>query len=153
MTTAKTKFEGKYAKHDVKANKAVNVEFKAPYSELPNCVPALTMLNENTEVAVKIGADKKPLKLGVFLITGVNFGRDGDSTLKLQSQTDSVELDTLNLLVERSDEPLFILLKADIDDEEVDVDDDELDSDEDEDTEDDFDDESENEIDDEDWDV
>lgn len=123
MAVFQIKYEASYSKHDVKANKAVNVEFKMPYSELPHYIQATALLNENVTVGVKIGSDKKPMRLGTFMINGVNVGRDGDGTIKLNSQTDAVELDNLNILVERCSEPIHLFLKANIEESDEEEDD------------------------------
>jgi hypothetical protein len=119
METIKLKFEGKYVDHNVKANKAVNLQFKMPYTELVNYIQSIQMLNENVTVGVKIGADK-PITLGTYMVFNINVDRDGEGKLKLNSQLDFIEGNALNELATRSDEPLSILLKAEIDTEEND---------------------------------
>jgi hypothetical protein len=124
--TVKLKFEGQYSNHNVKANKAVSLVFKMPYTELSNYVQSLQMLNENVIFAIKLSADK-PKKIGSFMIKNLNIGGDGAGTLKLDSMLDYVEPGILNELATRSDEPLFIMLKATIeDDEEPEEDEDEI---------------------------
>jgi hypothetical protein len=115
METVKVKTEAKYVSHDVKANKSVNITFKMPYSELSSYIQTIQMLNENITVAGKIGTDKKPLKFGTFMVQSINVDRDGQGTMKFNSQLDFVEAATLNELASRNDEPLILLLKADID--------------------------------------
>lgn len=115
MVVVKVKTEASYAGHDVKQNKAVNVTFKMPYTELKNYVGSIQLLNENTTVAVKIGSDK-PMNLGTFLFNGLTISRDGDGTLKFNSQTSAVDLENINDLAVRNDEPMFLLLKADVED-------------------------------------
>ncbi len=126
MVVVRVKTEATYAGHDVKQNKAVNITFKMPYTELKSYIGSIQLLNENTTVAVKIGADKKPTNLGTFLFNGLGISRDGDGTIKFNSQTSAVDLENVNELAVRGDEPMFLLLKADvedIDDEEDDEDD------------------------------
>lgn len=122
MTTVKLKSEGKYVDHSVKANKALTLQFKMPYAELTNYIQSIQMLNENVTVAVKIGADKKPLILGTFMVHNLNIDRDGEGKIKFNSLLEHINANHVNTLAERNDEPLHILLKADID---VDDDDDE----------------------------
>lgn len=121
MKTIKIKTEAKYANHDIKANKSVNVQFKMPYTELTNYIQSVQMLNENVTVAARIGADKKPIKLGSYQINAINIDRDGECKLKFNSQLDFVDASNLNELAGRTDEPLMVLMKANID-----IDDDDL---------------------------
>lgn len=116
--TVKLKFEARYANHSVKQNKAVDLTIKMRYSELPEYIKTIQMLNENVTVAGKIGADKKPVKLGTFMVHNIGIDREGDGTLKLNSQLDHVNANNINELAARNDEPLILLLKADIDVEE-----------------------------------
>lgn len=116
METVKLKFEAKYATHTVKANKAVDVTFKMPYTELTQYIGSIQMLNENVTVASKIGPDKKPNKLGTFMISNISVDRDGQGTLKFNSQLDFVEPDNINQMASRNDEPMILFLKADIED-------------------------------------
>lgn len=115
METVKVKTEAKYVSHDVKANKSVNITFKMPYSELTNYIQTIQMLNENVTVAGKIGTDKKPYKLGTFMVQSIGVDRDGQGTIKFNSQLDFVDSAAINELAGRNDEPLSLLLKADID--------------------------------------
>lgn len=118
MEIVKIKFEGQYVNHDVKANKAVNVQFKMPYSELSQYIQTIQMLNENVTVGAKIGADKKPINLGTYMVQSINIDRDGEGKIKFNSQLDAVDANALNDLAIRNDEPLMIMLKANIDVEE-----------------------------------
>jgi hypothetical protein len=120
MEVVKIKFEGQYINHDVKANKAVNVQFKMPYSELSQYIQTIQMLNENVTAAVKIGADKKPILLGTYMVHNINVDRDGEGKIKFNSQLDAVDANALNDLAMRNDEPLMVMLKANIDVEEND---------------------------------
>ena len=113
----KLKIEGNYKTHSVKSNKAVDVTFQLPYSELINYIKSLQMLNENVTVAGKIGADKKPIKLGTFMIKNLNIDNDGEGKLKLNSLLDHIDSGNLNEIAERSDEPLMLLLKAEVENE------------------------------------
>src|SRR5690606_37656248 len=105
--------------------KSVNVQFKMPYTELTNYIQSVQMLNENVTVAARIGADKKPIKLGSYQINTINIDRDGECKLKFNSQLDFVDASNLNELAGRTDEPLMVLMKANID-----IDDDDLEEEE-----------------------
>jgi len=115
MQVIKVKTEGRYTSHNVKANKSIDVTFKMPYTELTNYIQSLQMLNEDVTLAGKIGADKKPLKLGIFMVQKVTVDNDGEGTIKFNSQLDYVEPKNINELASRNDEPLFIFMKATID--------------------------------------
>lgn len=123
----KIKTEAKYASHNVKANKSIDITFKAPYAQLHEYIKVVQMLNENVTVACKIGADKKPLKLGTFMVQNLNIDNDGEGKLKFNSLLDYTEPQNINELAARNDEPLFLLLKAtiELEDEENDVENDE----------------------------
>lgn len=110
----KVKTEGKYVNHNVKANKAVDVVFSMPYTELKNYIQTIQMLNENVTLAAKIGADKKPIKLGTYMVNSINVDRDGQGKLKFNSTLDHVDANALNDVAARNDEPLSVLLKAEI---------------------------------------
>lgn len=115
METVKIKTEANYVSHGVKSNKSIDIHFKMPYSELTNYIQSIQMLNENITVAAKIGADKKPMKLGTFMLQNLNIDRDGEGKLKFNSQLDFVDSASISELASRNEEPLTLLLKADID--------------------------------------
>jgi hypothetical protein len=122
--TVKLKFEARYQNHNIKANKAVSLKFKMPYTELTKYLQSVQLLNENVLIAGKIGPDK-PSKLGSYMIKGLNIGGDGEGTLNLDSMLDYVDPSSLNELATRSDEPLFLMLKATIEDDGEEEDEDE----------------------------
>lgn len=115
MEVVKIKFEAKYVSHDVKQNKSINLNFKMPYSELSQYIQTIQMLNENITLAGKIGSDKKPIKLGMFSLNQIVIDRDGEGKIKFNSQLDFVDSASINELANRNDEPLIMLLRADID--------------------------------------
>lgn len=112
--TVKVKTESKYMNHSVKANKSIDILFKMPYSELSQYIQTIQMLNENVTLAGKIGSDKKPLLLGTFMVNNINVDRDGEGKIKFNSQLDYVESENINELANRNEEPLVLLMKADI---------------------------------------
>lgn len=119
MQTVKVKAEGSYYNHNVRQNKAIDVQFKIPYSELTNYIQSIQMLNEDVKLAAKIGAEK-PATLGTFMINSIKIDNDGEGTIKFNSQMDFVDANKINDLAVRNDEPLVILMKAQIDVEEED---------------------------------
>lgn len=130
MAKVSIKTEAEYFNHGVKANRSIDIVFKTPYSELVNVIKSLQMLNENVIVGARIGTDK-PIRLGSFMVKNLNIDNDGEAKLKLNSQTDFVELGNINELVTRSDEPLTLLLKAEIEEEDNEEDEDEEEDEED----------------------
>lgn len=114
METVKVKTEARYSTHSVKQNKAVDITFKMPYHELTKYIQTIQMLNENVTTAIKVGTDKKPIKLGTFMVHNLGIDRDGQGTLKLNSQLDFVDANAINEVAARNDEPCILLLKADI---------------------------------------
>lgn len=114
-TAVNIKVEARYVSHNVTANKAINVVFKMPYTELSSYIRSIQMLNENVTAGARISSDK-PIKLGSFMIKSLHIDGDGEGKLVLNSLLDSVNLKSINTLAERNDEPLSIILKATIED-------------------------------------
>jgi hypothetical protein len=113
----KVKAVGEFNGQSTKPNKSIDLSFKFPYSELVNSVQTLQMLNENITVSAKIG-DEKPIKLGMFTLNGLNFDRDGEAVLKLNSMLDYVEADNLNTIAALGKgEQFHILFKASVEEE------------------------------------
>lgn len=115
MRTVQVRTEGQYFNHSVKQNKAVDITFKMPYTELTNYIRSIQMLNENVTLGAKIGADKKVQTLGTFMIHNVRVDGDGEGTIRFNSQLDFVNLKIINELALRNEEPLQVFLKAQID--------------------------------------
>lgn len=124
---AKVKTIVKNMGNNVTAAGVVNLKFRAAYSELPQSVQTLVMLNQNVDVKAKLPGGK-PFRLGWFMIKGVWFAGDGESDISLRGTVDSVEMDKVYSLPLAHDEnPEFqVLFEAEI---EEDVDE-ELDNDE-----------------------
>ncbi len=100
MKKVKVKLEVQYDGHSVKKNTSVDLRFKAPYSELVNCLELLQLLNCNVEVLAKINTNK-PIKIGTFYLNELKVDRDGESNIKFNSESDFVELNNINLLSEK----------------------------------------------------
>lgn len=107
----KIKAIGDYAGHSIKTNKAVDLTIKFPYDEMVNYIKLIQLLNENVDVAVKIG-DNKPAKIGSFMIKSIGIDHDGQGTIKFNSQLDYIEANTINTLV---GERFTVLFKAEVD--------------------------------------
>lgn len=105
----KFKAVGKYAGHQVKPNKSVDLGIKFSYDQLPNTVNFLQLFNENIDVYYR-NSDKKAIKLGSFMLKSFGYDHDGEATLKLNSMTDYVETNTINELI--SDDLFIFMFKA-----------------------------------------
>ena len=108
----------KYGGHSLSANGSVNFTLKASYSELPNSIKAMQMLNNDITIKAKLPTGK-PMKLGMFRIKQIIVDGDGESILKFNGLNDYIEMDNLNLLPLNSDEnkEFVIMMEAEIENE------------------------------------
>lgn len=108
----------KYGGHSLSANGSVNFTLKASYSELPNSIQLMQMLNNDVNIKAKI-PNGKPMKLGSFRIKQIIVDGDGESTIKFNGLNDYIEMDNLNLLPLNSDEnkEFVVLMEAEIEEE------------------------------------
>lgn len=109
----------KYGGHSLSANGSVNFTLKASYSELPNTIQMMQMLNNDVTVKAKLPTGK-PMKLGMFRIKQIIIDGDGESTLKFNGLNDYIEMDNLNLLPLNNDDnkEFVIMMEAEIEIEE-----------------------------------
>lgn len=109
----------KYGGHNLSANGSVNLTLKARYSELPNSIMLMQMLNNDVKIKARI-AGQKPMKLGIFRIKEVKIDGDGESVIKFNSLSDYVEMNNLNILpLNDSDSQEFVVkMDAEIEEEE-----------------------------------
>ena len=107
-----------YDGHSIKQNGNVDLKLGCEYSELPNYVQLVQMLNNDINVAVKLPGDKKPIKIGMFRLKQLNVSHDGSAKISFSSTNDFVEVNELNRLV--TDERFAVRCdsKIEIDDEE-----------------------------------
>lgn len=105
----------KYAGHSLAASGSVNFTLKAAYSELPNTIQTMQMLNNDVNIKAKLPGGK-PMKLGTFRIKQIVIDDDGESTLKFNGLNDYIEMDNLNLLPLNNDDnkEFVVLMEADI---------------------------------------
>ena len=105
----------KYGGHSLSANGSVNFTLKASYSELPNTIQMMQMLNNDVTVKAKLPTGK-PMKLGMFRIKQIVIDGDGESTLKFNGLNDYIEMDNLNLLPLNNDDSkeFVIMMEAEI---------------------------------------
>lgn len=109
----------KYNGHSLSANGSVNFTLKASYSELPNTIQMMQMLNNDVTIKAKLPAGK-PMRLGMFRIKQIVIDGDGESTLKFNGLNDYIEMDNLNLLPLNNDDnkEFVIMMEAEIETEE-----------------------------------
>lgn len=110
----------KYGGHSLSANGSVNFTLKAQYSELPNTIQLMQMLNNDVSIKTKIPGGS-PMKLGFFRVKQIVIDGDGESTIKFNGLNDYIEMDNLNLLPLNSDEnkEFVVLMEADIETDEM----------------------------------
>jgi hypothetical protein len=110
----------KYGGHSLSANGSVNFTLKAQYSELPNTIRLMQMLNNDVSIKAKI-PNGSPMKLGFFRVKQIVIDGDGESTIKFNGLNDYIEMDNLNLLPLNSDEnkEFVVLMEAEIETDEM----------------------------------
>ena len=110
----------KYGGHSLSANGSVNFTLKAQYSELPNTIQLMQMLNNDVSIKAKIPGGSR-MKLGFFRVKQIVIDGDGESTIKFNGLNDYIEMDNLNLLPLNSDEnkEFVVLMEADIETDEM----------------------------------
>lgn len=106
-----------YKGHSLKENGNVDLTLKFKYDELVKTIQLTQMLNNDVKIVAKLPGDK-PIALGMFRIKSINIDGDGESTLKLNSLNDFVEVDNLNSLVTK--EAFQVKFAADIESEDGD---------------------------------
>lgn len=120
MMNVKVKEVVKYGGHSLSANGSVNFTLKAQYSELPNTIKLMQMLNNDVNIKAKVPGGK-PMKLGFFRVKRIVINGDGESTIKFNGLNDYIEMDNLNLLPLNTDEnkEFVVLMEADIETDEM----------------------------------
>lgn len=115
----------KYGGHSLSANGSVNFTLKAQYSELPNSIKLMQMLNNDVNIKAKVPGGK-PMKLGFFRVKQITVDGDGESIIKFNGLNDYIEMDNLNLLPLNTDEnkEFVVLMEAEIETEEMEEDED-----------------------------
>ena len=94
---SKVKAMCSYGGHGIKMNGNVDLTMKSKYSEMPNYIQLIQMLNNDVTISVKTvdGA----FGLGVFRVKEIKVDHDGEGILKFNSLNDFVETDNLNRLI------------------------------------------------------
>ena len=119
MTNIKVKEVVVYGGHSMSANGSVNLTLKAQYSELPNSIRMMQLLNNDVDIKAK-APGSKAMRLGVFRVKQIVV--DGESVLKFNGLSDCIEMDNLNVLPLNTDDnkEFVVLMMANIEDEEED---------------------------------
>lgn len=90
------KMEVRYDGLNFRKNGLVDLNFKSPYDNIVDTLSLVRLINTNMTVKAKV--NKEIVILGNFYIKGINIDRDGESSIKLGSEVDSVEMKNLNEL-------------------------------------------------------
>lgn len=98
MNKVDVSFMCSYNGHNITNNGIVNLKLKARYSELVNYIQLVQMLNNDITLMIK-QADQKPFSCGVFSLKELKIVDDGEALIQLKSESQSVEVNNLNLLV------------------------------------------------------
>lgn len=103
-----------YNGHSLSANGSVNFNLNAQYSQLPQSIQLMQMLNNDVSLKAKVSG--KVIKLGTFRIKQIVIDGDGESKIKFNGLNDYVEMDNLNLLPLQSDDvkEFNVLYEADV---------------------------------------
>lgn len=88
-----------YAGHSINNAGVVNLNLIFDYSELTNVIQMMQLLNEDIEVFCKINAETK--KIGNLGIKDIKINSNGESKIKLSSLIQSVDISTINELIEQ----------------------------------------------------
>lgn len=96
MEKVKIKIDLQYDGHSVKKNGSIDLKFKIPYSELVTALEILQLLGCNMTLKCKI--EGSTVEVGTFYLSLLSIDREGETTLKLNSELESIELDNLNSL-------------------------------------------------------
>ena len=96
MEKVKIKIDLQYDGHSVKKNGSVDLKFKIPYSELVTSLEVLQLLGCNMTLKCKVSGST--VEVGTFYLSLFSVDREGETTIKLNSELDSIELDNLNAL-------------------------------------------------------
>lgn len=87
-----------YKGHNVKQSGAVTLTLGAAYDEITDSIKLLQLINEDVSLKAKM-PNQKPVFVGTFKINGINFAKDGKSTIKLTSISEAVDTDNLSGIV------------------------------------------------------
>lgn len=103
---------GQYNNFNIKNNKSVDLSFKFSYDERINVLKVIAFVGQNVQIQAKKGAEK-PVKLGMYNFHELKLDRDGEATIKFNSEVDYVYTENVNEIVGK-DELLKIHMVANI---------------------------------------
>ena len=94
----KVKTLATYNGHSIKNNKAIDLNLRFTYDELPSYIQLIQFLNENTALKIKRG-DQESQNLGTFMIKEIKIDNDGEGLIKFNSMTDYANVDEITTIV------------------------------------------------------
>ena len=98
MRKIEVKAVASYKGHTIKENGNITLSLKLRYDELVNTIQMMQLLNNDVNLMVKL-PEAKAMKIGSFRINGFSIDGDGESSVKLVSMIDFVEMDNINNMV------------------------------------------------------
>ena len=100
----------KYGGHSLSANGSVNFTLKATYSELPNTIKLMQMLNNDVVIKAKVPSGS-PMKLGYFRVKQIVI--DGDGELRALTDEAHADLYFITIAGENSGANLRFIVSVD----------------------------------------
>ena len=97
-----------YAGHSINNVGIVNLNLIFDFSELSSVIQLMQCLNEDIETFCRINAET--IKIGTFGIKEIKINSNGESKIKLSSLINSVDVSTLNTLI--NEEQFKVAFKA-----------------------------------------
>lgn len=137
MSIIKQSAVGSFGESITKDSGVVTLKFKFAHDELSNTMGFLTGCNNNINLSMKCPNKEKPLQLGMFSLSALNFKGTGECTIAFNSVIEAVNADNvtkLPLILEKG-EKCRLYLDIDIEDEDEPEDDEWAEDDLEEDTE------------------
>lgn len=98
----KQKGIAKFAGLTISPKKVVNLKFKLRYDEVITSVNLLQGLNADITIHAK-APDRKAVNLGMFKVGGINFDKDGNSTIPFTAMVEQVNLENICSIVDEED--------------------------------------------------
>lgn len=87
-----------YKGHSLKESGSIDLSLRFKYDELVKTITLTQMLNNDVTIKAKLPGEQA-IALGMFRIKSITIDGDGETSLKLNSTNDFVEIDNLNNLV------------------------------------------------------
>lgn len=93
------KLKGTYLNFAIKKNKTVRLSFNFSYEERINAIKAIALVGQDIKITAKL-LQNPPVILGQFLFYSLKLDRDGQTTLVLDSEIDSVDVKNINSIID-----------------------------------------------------